>query len=652
MKHQSYFLAIIGACLLMWNSSILRVRAQTPPNVVLILVDDLGYADFGCYGSEIHTPTMDSLAAQGLRYRRFYNAARCSPTRCALLTGLYTHQVAVNPAQSLPNLRTDNNLTLAELLSANGYRTYLSGKWHLGKLNTLRDPFNRGFQHGFGMGNNVDGANIKSFWDINEYGLKSLNNEIPWDPYTGTQFYQTDAIGDYSVDFIQHHNGKNDNKPFFLYMAFNATHWPIHAPADVADKYTDVGDSDTADVDVFRYEVGWDSTRRFRMNKQLAIGAITGEYEMSERGDAVAPAQTPIPAWETLDLKRQKDQVRRMALYAAMVEKIDDNIKKVVDLLNQTHQLDNTLIIILADNGGNYEGGLFGNPDAREESDLAVMGQPNDPASFPRVNVGSGWANVNNTPFRLYKHFVHEGGIRSPAIFFYPQGIQNPGRWEDQPTHLIDVVPTIVELIGAQYPSTFESHPVLPMEGESLIPHFQGGQIPERQIFQEHESNRALFKDNYKFVTKNFAFSDGSSPAHELELYNMGTDPCELNNLATVEPLRLQEMMIAWNTKAQEVGVPNNRLLTIVSTNLDADFEWTGIQVLGESHDLYRTLRLNQIHGQSTITLRSLAGKQISRAKIQSSLVQIPTASLGNGVYVLQVENSQKVYYAKFTVSH
>jgi len=534
---------------------------ESKPNIILILVDDLGWSDFGCYGSEIRTPEIDSLAQNGLRYRQFYNTARSSPSRCSILTGLYAQQVAVNPGASLPNLRTDNNITIAELLKDNGYRTYMAGKWHLGTTDVKRDPVSRGFQHVFGMGPNADGDNA-NFWDISLYGLKSENNEITWDNYEGRRFHQTDAIGDYTVKFIDHSIGKGDGKPFFIYMAFNAPHFPISGPAEIADKYTDVADPNPGDEDYYHYEDGWDKTRAYRFQKQKELGVIDENYELSPRSDAIVPANTPIPAWNTLDNTRKNDLARRMAVYAAAITQIDNNVKKVVDELKATNQLDNTLILILSDNGGNYEGNLYGNPNPRQLSDLYTMGQANDPPSFPRMNLGGGWANVANTPFRLYKHFAHEGGIRTPGIIFYPGKISNPGSWVDQPAHIIDVMATIVDVTGSTYPEKYNSHVVLPMEGKSLKPQFTGNTIPERSLFVEHESNRAIFDGDYKLVTKNFALSDGSSPANQLELYDIKKDPCELHNLASELPDKLKDMVAKWNETATRIGVPAGRLIT------------------------------------------------------------------------------------------
>jgi len=546
-----------AGCLLTLASTGFVNAEETKPNVVLILIDDSGWSDLGCYGSEIHTPTIDSLAYNGLRYRQFYNAARSSPTRCAILTGLYTQQVAVDPGASLPNLRNDNNVTIAELLGSNGYRTFLTGKWHLGGENNQRGPLSRGFQNVFYFG----GAAVKSFWDSSLYTFKSENNEILPINYGNDQFYQTDAIGDYSVKFINHHFSKADGKPFFLYMAFGAGHWPLSAPEEVVNKYTDIADQNPTDEDYFNYEVGWDSTRVYRFNRQKELGVINEHYELSPRSDAIQPRLTQVPAWETLETKRQNDLARRMAVYGAMIHKIDDNVKKVVDLLKNKNQLDNTLIIFVSDNGGNYENHVFGNPNARAYDDLFTMGQPDDPTSFPRLDLGGGWANVCNTPLRLYKHFTHEGGIRTPGIFFYPNGISNPGTWVEQPAHIIDVMATVVDVTGVEYPETFNAHPVLPLEGKSLVPHFQGGEISDRQLFVEHENNRALYDGDYKLVTKNFAWFDGSSPAHEIELYNLKEDPVELYNIADNHPELVASMIDDWNAKATQFGVPSERLI-------------------------------------------------------------------------------------------
>ena len=536
---------------------------RTRPNVILVLMDDMGWSDFGCYGSEIHTPTIDSLAANGLRFRDFYNAARCSPTRCAIMTGQYTQRVAVDPGASLPNLRTDNNVTIAEVLAGNGYRTYMSGKWHLGRASVNRDPISRGFQHAYGHHEDAAGAGGQTFWDKSVLHLVSTGNEIEPLDFSGEQFHNTDAFSDYVLTFIDHHNSKHDDKRFFVYLPLMATHWPIEAPADIADHYTDVGDDDPDDVDYYHYEDGYEVTRAERYARQLAIDAIDPNYVLSPRRDHPAPV-TPIPDWDTLSNDRQNDMARRMAVFAAMLEQVDQNIAKIVNKLEQSGQLNNTLIMICADNGGNYEGGIWGDPSPRTNyADLRSMGQPGDIDIFGRVEVGGAWANVSNTPYKLFKHFTHEGGIRTPLIVHWPDGMDPSvmGTWTNDRAHIIDIPPTVLDAAGAAYPLDYAGRTVHPADGTSLTPLFAGQHLAPRDIAVEHESNRAFYRDGYKFTTKNFAYSDGTSPANEFELYDMQADPAESDNLATTLPSKLRELMDAWNDWALDVGVPSNRLL-------------------------------------------------------------------------------------------
>ena len=371
---------------------------RTPPNVVVVLADDLGFSDLGCYGGEIPTPNLDSLAAGGLRFRNFYNTARCSTTRCSLLTGLYSHQVASDPSQALPNLRNDNNVTIAELLGANGYRTYMAGKWHLGGGALASES--RGFQHVWRFASAT--AHSADCWNTNAYTLISQNGEIANRTYAPGTFYQTDAIGDYSVDYVNHHLSQGDGKPFFLYMAFGAPHFPIQAPKA------------WVDTNVTAYAAGWDSVRYQRYTNMLAKGVVDARHPLSPRGGTAAHQAEPIeeiPAWNTLAADRQADLTRRMAIYAAMTRKVDYNIGRIVELLRQQGQLDNTVILVMSDNGGNHEGGRFGQTGGVVNAapltgtaldNMGLSGEPN-------IHIGGGWANVNNTPFRISKHYNHEG---------------------------------------------------------------------------------------------------------------------------------------------------------------------------------------------------------------------------------------------------
>ncbi len=524
---------------------------RTPPNVVLILADDQGFSDWGCYGSEIATPNLDRLAAEGLRFRHFYNGARCSPTRCSVLSGLYPQQAAVDPAASLPNLRNDNNVTIAELLQASGYRTYMAGKWHIG-ASTGFNPWQRGFQEFFGFPN----GDHADEWDVTQYTLVSTDGAITNRTYGSGQFYQPDALGDYCTDFLTNHFGAHANQPFFLYLPFGSAHFLLQAPKSLVDSNTPI------------YSAGWDFIRNQRYTNMLAQGVIDARHLLSARGGTAPWSTVPvevIPAWNTLAADRQADLARRMAIYASMIHKMDENIGRVVETLRTAGQLDNTLIIALSDNGGNYEGGVYGltgstaNAAPVTGTALDNMGQSGQPAIY----LGGGWANVSDTPFRLFKHFDHEGGIRTPMIVHWPQGLTRTNQWEDQPGHLIDIMATIADVTGASYPTQFNSHPVMPMEGQSLKPLFTAAAGMPRLLGFEHEGNRAWISNSWKLVTKNFALYDGSSPADQLELYDLSKDPVEVTNVAPLYSTLVAQMVTNWNLWAARVGVPSSRFITI-----------------------------------------------------------------------------------------
>ncbi len=525
------------------------------PNVVVILADDLGWGDLGSYGGEIATPHLDALAADGVRFRQFYNSARCSPTRVSLLTGLYPQQGAVNPAAALPDLRNDNNVTFAELLGSQGYRTYLAGKWHLGNGAYL--PENRGFQHVWRMGDGQ--ANNTNQWNQSAYTLVSQNNEIAFRDYTGSgaQFYQTDAIGDYGTDFVNHSVAKGDDRPFAMFLSFGAPHFPIQAPAELADAYQET------------YARGWDVLRRERYDRQLAMGVIDERYPFLPRGGVGPHQQEPIvaiPAWDPLSAARKADSTRRMALYAAMVEKLDENVGKVVERLRETNRLDDTLILFMSDNGGNHERGVFGtwtgpaDPGPLTGQALADMGQPGPSGTAnDGIHYGGAWSNVSNSPLKLSKHFTHEGGIRSPLIAHWPDGFEAENVWAETPVHLIDIMATIVDATGADYPETFNNHPVLPLEGESLLPLLRGESIPERSLFVEHEANRMVRKGKWKLVTEAWTAHDNEFRAHQRLLYDMDADPGETVNLAAQHPEKVVELVDEWNAWATRVGLPAAR---------------------------------------------------------------------------------------------
>ncbi|RYD48717.1 MAG: hypothetical protein EOP85_03015, partial [Verrucomicrobiaceae bacterium] len=584
------------------------VPPSNRPNVIVILVDDLGWGDMGCYGGEIPTPHLDAMAGNGVRFRQFYQSARCSPTRCSIMTGLYPQQAAVNPASALPDLRNDNNVTFAELLGADGYRTYLAGKWHLGGGALL--PENRGFQHVWRFANGQ--AHSADNWNQAAYTLVSQGGEIPARTY-GSSFHQTDAIGDYALDFLTHHTSKNDGSKFFLYLPFNPPHFDLQAPAALADTYMDI------------YDDGWNVVRENRYSRMLADGVITPAYVSSPFGDTpyntdpaiqavpewttlpadrkadltrrmalysamiekvdenigrvidsrypypglggTGPHQAepivPLPAWSTLTADRKADQTRRMALYAAMVKGIDDNVGKIVTRLQQIGKLDNTMILFVSDNGANHEGGVFGG-GLLTGSALANMGQA---GQNDAIHYGGGWAHVSNTPLKLFKHFTHEGGIRAPAIMHWPAGFSARGSWVETPAHLVDVMGSIVDATGATYPTSFQGHPVLPLEGVSLVDLVEGT-VPDRVLCVEHESNRMIRKGKWKLVTEAFNAHDGEFTAHQKLLYDMDADPGESTDLAAANPGKVVELVDEWNAWATRVGLPAARLIVPPPDNL------------------------------------------------------------------------------------
>ncbi len=493
------------------------------PNVVVILVDDMGFSDVGCYGSEIQTPNLDSLAAGGLRFTQFYNTARCCPTRAALLTGLYSHQAGMGGMVvdgGVEGYRGDLNgkcVTLADVLRSAGYSTYMTGKWHLTKAvgpNVPEDqksnwPLQRGFDHYFGI---IDGKS-------DYFHPGSLTRDNIQLPAPGDNFYTTDAFVENALQFIG--SGPKE-KPFFLYLAFNAPHFPLMAPPEDIARYRG------------KYKGGWDKLREERHAKQLSLGLLDKSW-------AVSPRAADVKAWDTLTAEEQDRFDHLMAIYAACVDRMDRAVGKLVADLKSRGELDNTLILFMSDNGGNAEGG----PGGRSEG----SGLPG--ASGSNVFCGESWANAQNTPFRLYKHYNHEGGISTPLIAHWPAGIASKGQFRQQPGHLIDIMATCVEISGAKYPTEFKGQPILPMEGKSLVPAFADKPIERDALYWEHEGNAAVRAGDSKLVRKG---RNG-----DWELYDLKADRSELNNLASIKPdevKRLASKWDAWAARAQVIPYP------------------------------------------------------------------------------------------------
>ena len=474
---------------------------DTRPNIIVVLVDDMGFSDIGCYGSEIATPNIDKLGLNGIRFTQFYNAARCCPSRASLLTGLYPHQAGmggmvathgrVREPGAYQGWLSQNSVTLAEVLKQTGYNTYMAGKWHVGE-DSLDWPVKRGFDKYFGL---ISGA--CSYFEIlpnrKIVNQNSLCTSLP------EGFYMTHAVTDSAASFVN--EGLRSEKPFFLYLAYTAPHWPLHAVKDKIEEYRG------------KYLVGWDSIRTARHQKQLALGLFNEPVSLSPRDEVV-------PAWDEVANKDEWDL--KMAVYAAMMESVDDGIGKLVRQLEQAGQLDNTMILFLSDNGACHETLESRiDKDLKEFSSIAKTIPAGEKGSY--TTYGKEWANASNTPFRLYKHWTHEGGIATPLIIHYPKLIPR-ARIENAPSHLIDIMPTVVELTGSKYPTQFNSFAIQSMEGRSLIPLLtESSWVGHDFLYWEHEGSRAVRSENWKLV---------SEPGKDWELYNIKNDRSELNNLS------------------------------------------------------------------------------------------------------------------------
>lgn len=504
------------------------------PNILLILADDLGFSDLGCYGGEIKTPNLDALAADGLRFTQFYNASRCCPSRASLLTGLYPHQAGVgemNSDRHLPGYRgflQPNTTTIAEVLRTTGYRTFMVGKWHLAKPG----PVERGFEEFYGMP-----GGFNSCWK-EKPAYTRLPEGRSARKYPDGKFYSTDVFADYAIDFINQARNDTPAKPWFLYLAFNAPHFPLHAwPEDIA-KYED------------HYLRGWDVVRAERLERMKKLGLVPADTQLTPRSEWHQPFSGNDgvnPAWDSLPEDRRRDLARRMAVYAAMVARMDAAIGRVLANLKSTGQMDNTLIFFLSDNGACAEWDPFGFDVAtgpkstnilHAGDDLKTVGGPDSYISY-----GSGWANASNTPWRLYKHYGHEGGISTPLVVHWPTGFSSKGEFRTQPGHIKDLMATIVDASGAEYPAD----PIPPMEGRSLMPAFANKPQENGPIFWEHEGNAAVRSGDWKLVRIG---RDGP-----WELYDMKADRTEMNNLAGTRPELAKELAALWESWATRANV-------------------------------------------------------------------------------------------------
>lgn len=525
------------------------------PNVVLILNDDMGYSDIGCYGGEVETPNLDRLAAHGLRFSQFYNTARCSPSRASMLTGLHPHQTGVGiltydsgPEGYAGNLN-QRCVTIPEVLKSNGYRTYMSGKWHVASSLTKPTdtwPLQRGFDEFYGT---IIGAG--SFYDPNT--LTRGNNNVE-DEAHAEGFFYTDAISDQAVNYIEQHAQEHADKPFFEYVAYTAPHWPLHAHNEDIAKYKG------------RFDRGWDALREERMRKLVASGILKDNWKLTERD----PSQPPWTQAEA-DEQFRAWTLRCMEVYAAQIDRMDQGIGRIITALEKSGQIDNTIVIFLSDNGACAEDIPEGVTVDELVNKLMIAraatrgGEPvhfgNDTSRMPGPentyqSYGTAWANLSNTPFRLYKHWIHEGGISTPLIVHWPQGIEDRGGVRHAPGYLPDIMATIVDLTGSEYPREFKGRAIEPLEGQSLSLAFRRDDLQRPPMFWEHEGNAAVRIDNWKLV-KRF-------PGH-WELYDMVADRTELHDLAAQNSDRVAEMAQQYEAWAVRCGViPREKIIALM----------------------------------------------------------------------------------------
>lgn len=538
-----------SAAVSLMPAALLSAKERARPNIVLIMADDMGFSDAGCYGGEIRTPNLDQLAANGLRFTQFYNCARCCPTRASLMTGQHPHRVG--PARNGRSL-TRNGLTIAEALKHSGYNTAMAGKWHLSHTPQLADqrlhqkwldhqhdpgrpfgpldtyPVNRGFDKHYGV-----------IWGVIDFfdPFSLVDDEQPVETVP-QDYYFTDAITDKAVDYVEQ-LGKSD-KPFFLYFSHCAPHWPLHArPEDIA-RYKDM------------YVAGWDQLRRDRFQRQLEMGLF-------ERANTpLPPVQTRGPSWSELSAKEKEYQTRKMAVHAAMIDRLDQGIGRLIDTLKKTGQMDNTLILFLSDNGASPEvpqrPGYDRTGQTRDGRTVKYKNIPLDElgSELSYTGIGAPWSSAVNTPFRYWKQESFEGGCHTPLIVHWPNGLRaKPGSVTHEVGHVMDVMPTCLELAGAPYPDTFGSHKLTRLDGRSLVPLFKGeARASHERLFFEHVRGRAVRMGHWKLVAY-------SRTPDEWELYYLAEDQTETRNVADQHPDRVEAMKAEWYTWARHVGANN-----------------------------------------------------------------------------------------------
>lgn len=488
MKHSKYLnipARLIASVLAL---STLLCSAQERPDIIYILADDLGYSDLGCYGSEINTPNLDRLAKEGLRFNQFYNASKCEPTRANIMSGHYW---------PVTGLGMQRGATLGEVMRAADYATFALGKWHLNG-----HPKDRGFDRFFG---HLSGASA-FFPPLDKSVMLGRHPYQPKDP----NFYLTDAITNYAVKFIKDSKKAKPEKPYFMYLAYNSPHNPLQAPRKDIERYRG------------SYKVGWEAIRKQRHARMQELGIIGKEAKLSAHPNN-------LPEWSSLSKQQQDLEDLRMAVYAGMVDNLDRNIGRLLHKLNQAGLDKNLLVIFMSDNGGS--------PYARTDETMLKNGKlPGDPGS--NWEIGMGWANVSNTPFRLYKRNQHEGGISTPFIAWWPNKIAQPNSIIEQPAHIIDLMPTFLDLAGSTYAAAGKGKALPPLPGKSLLPIFEGKpREPHANLYFQLFDHRAIRSNDWKLTAV-----DGK----DWELYNLANDRSETTDLSNSHPEIVQKLSNSW----------------------------------------------------------------------------------------------------------
>lgn len=554
------------------------IFSQSKPNVLFIIADDMGYSDLSCFGSEIQTPSLDSLANRGIRFRQFYNSAKCEPTRTSLMSGQYWHDAG---------MKINKGPTLGNIMQSVGYRTMAVGKWHL-KGNPIDKGFNRFFGHLGGVAQFFDGGD-DLYLDKKKYTAPA-------------NYYATRAYGDFAIDFIDECRNDHPGKPFFMYLAHSAPHAPLEAlPEDIA---------------LFEntYSVGWDTIKRRRIQRQLAMGIIDSSWSIPQR-------PRNIPSWNEITSAEKTNEAERMAIYAAMIYRMDKSIGRVIDHLDDLGIRNNTLIVFMSDNGASYQdwGRLGVNPSLNN-------------------NHGLGWAYASNTPFRLYKRNQHQGGACTGAVFAWDSVIVNKGSITDKQGHIVDILKTLTEISGASYPAKWDGKNLATPPGKSLVPILKNESFTPRNYTYFHLfDHAAVISSNWKIVK---SFGD------PWELYNLNSDRCETNNLKDSNPEKYSELLGKWQTWADNKNIKfNDKGDEPIYIRLDGTKYEPGTAKIANTAEFlkfYPNPAKDKLFielpnsNYSSLEIFSKNSKLVFQKSFQSNRIQIDLVNFQQGCYVLR----------------